>query len=124
MIELIKIKNYKSIRELILPMRRINILIGSNGAGKSNLISFFKMIQEIYNQRFGAFTMSQGIDNILYFGRNSSESCYGLIDFNNNTAFFYVIHPIQNMKGSIEYTGAYFNTQHEGNTDHSFWNRT
>ena len=124
MIELIKIKNYKSIRELILPMRRINILIGSNGAGKSNLISFFKMIQEIYNQRFGAFTMSQGIDNILYFGRNSSESCYGLIDFNNNNAFFFEIRPMQNRKGYIEYTGDYFNNKHEGNKDYSLWNRT
>ena len=32
----IKIKGYKSIRELDLDLNPINILIGSNGVGKSN----------------------------------------------------------------------------------------
>lgn len=124
MIELIQIHNYKSIRELSLPMKKINILIGANGAGKSNLISFFKMIQEIYNQRFGAYTMSQGIDNILHFGRAVSDSCSGLIDFNNNNAFFFEIKPMQNRKGYIAYSGDYFNNRHEDTKDYSSWSRT
>lgn len=123
MIELIKINNYKSIRELVLPMKKINILIGANGAGKSNLISFFKMVQEIYYQRFGTFTMTQGIDNILHFGRAISASCSGLIDFNNKNAFFFEIKPMQNRKGYIEYSGDYFNNNQTDSKDYILWNK-
>ncbi|MCB0376589.1 MAG: AAA family ATPase, partial [Sinomicrobium sp.] len=46
MIENIEIRNYKSIRELNLLLRPINILIGANGVGKSNFISFFELLKE------------------------------------------------------------------------------
>lgn len=39
--ESIEIKGYKSIRDLKLKLSPINILIGANGSGKSNLLSFF-----------------------------------------------------------------------------------
>ena len=39
MIEQVLIENYKSIKDLSLPLNRLNVLIGSNGAGKSNFIS-------------------------------------------------------------------------------------
>jgi len=38
MITELDIKNYKSIRELHLPLGRINVFIGENGAGKSNIL--------------------------------------------------------------------------------------
>lgn len=38
MITEIEIKNYKSIRELKLPLGKINVFIGENGAGKSNIL--------------------------------------------------------------------------------------
>jgi predicted ATPase len=43
MIENVIIKNFKSIRDLELPLTNLNVLIGSNGVGKSNFISFFEM---------------------------------------------------------------------------------
>lgn len=46
MINEIQIENFKSIRELKLPLKQINILIGANGAGKSNFISYFKLLDE------------------------------------------------------------------------------
>ena len=52
MIEQVVIKNYKSIRDLSLPLNRLNVLIGSNGVGKSNFISFFELTKAIYEQRF------------------------------------------------------------------------
>ena len=41
--EQVLIKNYKSIRDLSLPLNRLNVLIGSNGASKSNFISIFEL---------------------------------------------------------------------------------
>ena len=43
----ITLKGFKSIREMVLDLRPLNVLIGANGAGKSNLVSFFKMINEM-----------------------------------------------------------------------------
>lgn len=38
MLETIRIENYKSIEKLIVPLGRINVFIGENGAGKSNIL--------------------------------------------------------------------------------------
>jgi predicted ATPase len=40
----IKIEGFKSIRSAELELRPINVLIGVNGSGKSNLVSFFKSL--------------------------------------------------------------------------------
>ena len=44
MLKHISIKGYKSIKELELDLSPINVLIGANGSGKSNFISFFKLL--------------------------------------------------------------------------------
>ena len=40
MIRQIIIENYKSIHKATIDLAPINVLIGANGAGKSNLLSF------------------------------------------------------------------------------------
>lgn len=113
MIEQVIIANYKSIRNLALPLQKLNVLIGSNGVGKSNLISFFELAKAIIEQRFGSYTLEKGgIDNLLYRSRKESEFIKGLIDFDNTNAFFFELRPAQSNKGYIEQTGDYFNTRH------------
>lgn len=125
MIEQVLIENYKSIKDLSLPLNRLNVLIGSNGAGKSNFISFFELTKAIYEQRFGSYTLSKGgIDNLLRQGRRVSPSIQGLIDFDNTNAFFFEIKPSQSNKGYIEKTGDFFNNCHKPGKDYSQWNRT
>jgi len=46
-LERITIKNFKSIREQSLALGSLNVVIGGNGAGKSNLIGAFRMLHEI-----------------------------------------------------------------------------
>ena len=41
----IDINGYKSIKELKLKLQPINILIGANGSGKSNFLSFFDFLK-------------------------------------------------------------------------------
>ena len=46
-LEKLTIKNFKSIREQTLALGRLNVLIGANGSGKSNLIEAFRFLREI-----------------------------------------------------------------------------
>jgi len=42
------IHGFKSIRELEgFELRKLNVFVGANGAGKSNLISFFRMLSAL-----------------------------------------------------------------------------
>ncbi|EHA5531118.1 AAA family ATPase, partial [Campylobacter coli] len=50
MLNNITIKGYKSIKDLSeFELKNLNILIGANGAGKSNFISVFKMLNALFN---------------------------------------------------------------------------
>ena len=82
-IDRIRIKNFKSIRDSgDIYIRPINILIGANGVGKSNFVSFFKMLNSISKKRLSFYVANNGYSNsLLYFGRKQSESIEGSILF-------------------------------------------
>ena len=72
----IVLEGYKSFNNNEINLGRINILIGSNGAGKSNFIGFFRMIQQMLDQdgRFQAYISKQGgPDAVLHFGRKLTD---------------------------------------------------
>ena len=85
MISHIEIEGFKSIKKLSLELRPINILIGSNGVGKSNFVSFFKLTNALFNQRLQRYVAEEKVDNILYFGRKHTEFLLGWIDFKQGT---------------------------------------
>ena len=64
-------RGFKSIRELKdFELKNLNILIGANGAGKSNLISFFRMLQSLMRGGLADYIRNNGgISGILYNGR-------------------------------------------------------
>jgi predicted ATPase len=89
----IEINRFKSIRKAQITLNPINILIGSNGVGKSNFIGFFKLINEIYEQRLKSFAQKSGnIDSLLYFGRKISSELGGAIDFKDENDKFFTIY--------------------------------
>ncbi len=72
----IVLEGYKSFEKNEINLGRLNILIGSNGAGKSNFIGFFRMIQQMLerNGKFQAYISKQGgPDAVLHFGRKLTE---------------------------------------------------
>lgn len=70
----IKIKGYKSFRELTVPLKKINLLIGANGSGKSNFLSLFELLGNIYDRRLAQSVMQAGgVDKILHQGRKVTE---------------------------------------------------
>lgn len=88
MLQNIKIEGFKSIKSLDLKLSPINLLIGSNGVGKSNFISFFKLVNNIYEQRLQHYSLKSGIDNLLHYGRKNTTEIKGLLDFGNNSYQF------------------------------------
>jgi predicted ATPase len=104
MINLIKIKSFKSIREMDLKLLPINVLIGANGAGKSNFINFFKLIYNIYVQNLQNYIAEEaGADNILYNGLKQSESLWGRIEFDETNAYSFILKPNQQGNLFFEY---------------------
>jgi predicted ATPase len=71
----IKLKGFRSIRELDLELLPLNILIGSNGAGKSNFISFFKFMNKLLEKELQLHVRTQlnGADRTLFFGRKTTD---------------------------------------------------
>lgn len=79
------IEGYKSIQNCDLKMGCLNVLIGANGAGKSNFISFFKLIATLLDHRLQSHvSKSGGPDSLLHFGRKKSELLKGQLFFGNN----------------------------------------
>lgn len=76
-LEHIIIKGYKSIKELDLDMKPINVLIGANGSGKSNFVSIFRLFENIYNERLQAYIKTfGGAERFMHFGSKTTEEVY------------------------------------------------
>lgn len=77
---------YKSIRELRdFPLNNLNVLIGANGAGKSNFIGLFRLLNEMYEQQLQLFIQMQGgPDAMLHFGRSVTDRLHAEFFFANN----------------------------------------
>lgn len=70
------IAGFKSIRELRdFELRNLNVLIGANGAGKSNFIGLFRMLAEIYAGRLQLYVQQQGgPDALMHFSRKATDA--------------------------------------------------
>jgi len=80
----IKVKGFKSIREMDLDLNPLNVLIGANGSGKSNLLSVFTMYHNICNNRFQTFVRKTGgANSIIHLGAGSSIVPEFYFDFDN-----------------------------------------
>jgi predicted ATPase len=91
----IVLKGFKSITECDIELTQLNILIGCNGAGKSNFISFFRMVQEILDRHLQVFVGRQGgPDTVLHFGRKTTEQLEIELYFGNNR-YFATLEPTQ-----------------------------
>jgi len=88
MLNHIKIEGYKSIRKMELELNPINLLIGSNGVGKTNFISFFKLVNAIYQQRLQRYTLQNNAENLLYYGLKHTKEITGYLQFGDNSYGF------------------------------------
>jgi predicted ATPase len=84
------VRGYKSIRELeAFKLRNLNLLIGANGAGKSNFISLFRLLAEMVEQNLQVYVQRQGgPDALLHFGRKRTSQLHAEFYFGANGYFF------------------------------------
>lgn len=88
MLDRIIIDGYKSIKHIDLTLRPINILIGSNGVGKTNFISFFRLANNIFEQRLQNYTMQNRAESLLHYGLKHTKKIEGFLQFTDNTYSF------------------------------------
>jgi|SRR5690554_51612 len=80
----IEINGYKSIKNVHLELSSINILIGANGSGKSNFISFFDFLNRLYNRKLNEYIALTGGDNkVLHKGKKTTNSISFKMEFAN-----------------------------------------
>lgn len=72
-LERIRISGFKSIRELDLELRPLNVLVGANGSGKSNFIGVFHLLNQILQERLQLYTAKVGVESLLHYGRKTTD---------------------------------------------------
>ncbi|HXP97574.1 MAG TPA: AAA family ATPase [Telmatospirillum sp.] len=74
-LQTLTVKGYKSIYEIeSLDLREINIVIGQNGAGKSNFVSLFRLLPRLAREELQDYVIKQGgLNKILYFGSKITD---------------------------------------------------
>ncbi|HYW14338.1 MAG TPA: AAA family ATPase [Longimicrobium sp.] len=84
-LERLTLSGFKTIRELdALELGPMNVLIGPNGAGKSNLLSFFRMLSQMFappgNLQF-FIGKAGGANTQLYGGATTAQEIQALLNF-------------------------------------------
>jgi len=65
-----------------IELHNLNILIGANGAGKSNLVSFFKMLNEMMAGRLQQYISTSGrAQSLLHFGPKTTSQMEVQLEF-------------------------------------------
>src|SRR5260370_29057770 len=71
----LRLAGWKSIRDAEIKLRPLNVFIGENGAGKSNLVGFFKTINEMRKGRFQVYVgTAGGAEVLLHYGSKQTAA--------------------------------------------------
>jgi predicted ATPase len=82
MLKRVQLEGFRSIKEADVSFRALNILIGANGAGKSNFVSFFKMMNEMMGGRLQQYVSTTGRAQAnLHFGPKVTPQLTARLEF-------------------------------------------
>lgn len=106
----IKISGYKSIRECDVELKKINVLIGANGSGKSNFISAFSFLQSVLTKGLQLFAAQSGVNSLFYEGRKVTDKIFFEAFFGLNSYGFELVPTDDNrLVFDREFFGYYWN---------------
>ncbi|GGK63448.1 chromosome segregation protein SMC [Sphaerisporangium melleum] len=81
----IKIEGYTSIRSAQVELGDLNVLVGANGAGKSNFISAFALLGRIVDEELNLFVgQAGGASTLLHAGAKGKAKIRLQLDFDSN----------------------------------------
>ncbi len=94
----ISIKGFKSIRSLDnFTLNNLNILVGANGAGKSNFVSFFRMLRAMAEEGLAAYvTENGGADGFFFGGPQETSFISARLKFGKNEYEFDLTATVKN----------------------------
>lgn len=76
------VRGYKSIRDAAVDLRPLNVLIGANGSGKSNLTSAFTFLNQIVDRHLQLYVgTAGGPDILLHFGQKATRQLLLKVEF-------------------------------------------
>lgn len=91
------IEGFKSIRKLEdFELRPLSVLIGANGAGKSNFVEFLRLLRELVEQRLQVFIGTPGgggADTFLYLGPKITKQIHGKVQFSGDFSYEFSLKP-------------------------------
>lgn len=110
-IDRLVLHGYKSIAECDVKLGSINVMIGANGAGKSNFIGFFKLIQRVLDQHLQILVGEMGgPDALLHFGRKQTEEIRAELYFGYN-GYRFTLRPTQDNRMMFAHEALWWNQQ-------------
>jgi predicted ATPase len=71
MLTLLAIANYRSLRNLVVPLKRLNVITGANGSGKSSLYRALRLLAEAAQGRVvPSLAQEGGLKSTLWPGQS------------------------------------------------------
>ena len=116
------IRGFKSIRELEnFELKPLNVLIGANGAGKSNLVSFFLLLRALMQNRLERWIGAQGgISDLLFGGRKVTSEMYFETRFGER-GYRFRLRPTVSEGFVLADEARYYEGAAEGRKDRGWW---
>ncbi|MGE0783189.1 AAA family ATPase [Mycolicibacterium sp.] len=69
MLQTVAIRGYRSLRELVLPLRRLTVVTGANGTGKSSLYRALRLLADCgRGEVIGSFAREGGVESAMWAG--------------------------------------------------------
>ena len=84
----VHLKNWKSVAEARVEFRALNVIVGANGSGKSNLLSVFRLLNAMFARSNGLriyVTQEGGTSSVLRHGAGHSPIAELSLSFATNT---------------------------------------
>ena len=90
----LSVKGFKSLSDSgqTINPGNLTVLLGANGSGKSNLVSFFKMLNYMMNGKLQLYVGEHGTaESLLFYGPKHTKSISATLNFNNMFAYSFTL---------------------------------
>ena len=124
------IKNFKSLQDCEIDIEKMNVVVGANASGKSNLVEVFRLLKKIYIEKDPfPFLEWWGYDNIVWQRKEDLHVIIGLLfdiegyevyfetNFTGAGGKFQIFREVLDIKGylKIEKEGEWITVKHNTN---------